>query len=198
MQPSAQSPSRELRRLTTLDAFCTPHINGTLGIIKERIMNNITTKASFTYVIWTIIFWICTMYVDNQMTFIEITDKPSNSPPWYFILNDLRESFAAIIGFTLSLAVIFLYYRKKDSHSLTLIFFSLIWYGHNIGNGISILLNTKNVFNKDLATTIWSTHDQYLNSAWNSYIFYLLLFLLSILFIYLNKQLKKNMPNSGE
>ncbi len=36
MQSSAQSPSRELRRLTTLDAFCTPHINGTLPSIFMR------------------------------------------------------------------------------------------------------------------------------------------------------------------
>ncbi len=40
MQSSAPSPSRELRRLTTLDAFCTPHINGTLYSIKKMKKRN--------------------------------------------------------------------------------------------------------------------------------------------------------------
>jgi hypothetical protein len=148
-------------------------------------------KQAITLVLLIIINWICIKYLDDMMTFIEIKDNPLNSPPWYFILNDLRDSIAASIGFTLSLLLILFTYRKFDVYKLMLLFISFVWYCNDLGNGISILRNTKNVFNSKEATTNWATLDQYLNSAWNSYIYYIFLILLLGIFFFLYRRIKK-------
>jgi len=163
--------------------------------LKSITMKRLNPKMLFVMAVWIIVYWICLSYLPKFMTFIEIDHKPIASPPWYFILSDLRQSIAAFIGFILSMALLIFYYRKVDFNYIFLLFFSLIGYGNDIGNGISIFINTTNVFNSELATTNWENLIDYLDSSWKSNLFYIYIVLISISYLFILIKIKKNKPN---
>ena len=143
------------------------------------------------WISWLVVFMLSLLVFPDLFSFIEVKDTPNNSPPWYFILNDLKDFYGALMGFALSIFLI-IFFSRMDSRTLLMVaLFSLIWYGHKIGNGISIFLNTENVFDPDLATTNWKTHKEYLYSPWKSYIGYVYLIIVGIVGFIINRKLPK-------
>ena len=149
-------------------------------------------QKMIAWTLWFLIFLATLFYLPDLFSFLDKGITPDHSPPWYFIYGDLREGLASTMGFIFSLFLIYGLRGLDDKTIRLLVFFTVIWYSHSLGNTISILMNTNNVFDPANATTSWETHRDYLNSPWNRYLFYAFICLILIVFLRIdNNKAKK-------
>lgn len=89
---------------------------------------------------------------------------PGNSPPWYFIGNDLVDSLWSLACVLALVAFSFLTVRKLGSTVWAALGVSLAGFSLPICKGVNIALHTRHVWDPARATSTWMSFDSYIQS----------------------------------
>ncbi len=146
-------------------------------------MNKLTKAVAISMTIWFLIYFIILKYSPEWAT-LKASVKPDDSPPWYFIIQDLNTGISSVIGLVISLIGLFIFHKKIGPLSIFLVYITFLFYGPHIGDTIVILKNTSEVFDPALAISEWKSYQEYFNNAWRSYVYYLYLFVITLSYIY--------------
>ena len=91
---------------------------------------------------------------------------PGNSPPWYFIGNDLVDALWSLPCAVALIAFSFLAARKLGPIVWGALGVSLVSFSRPICEGVNILLHTRHVWDPARATSTWMSFDNYLQSQY--------------------------------
>jgi len=137
--------------------------------------------------VWVLAVFL-TIYILSNIVFRGLFDdlplptKKGDGVPWYFITRDFRAFLVNSIGLVLMMISAAILYRKHKVYTVMGVWITSMSMLKVVAKGIGILLNTEHILNPELATTTWSSFEDYRSSPWNMKGAFFIIIIATVLF----------------
>ena len=152
----------------------------------NEVKSYISKNRYFFYFLF--IFTCSLFFFPKMFSFLEMPFTPRDKPPWYFIIVDLKLALGSLLGFLICSILILKNHSKSPHRTKDYLFFTLLWFGLYIGQGVVIFLNTSNILDPSQASTTWIDNEAYQDNFWNRIGLYVYFFFLFIVYWLLKRK----------